>query len=175
MSPDEDGGADHGGRDRRSSDGTADTRRSVVATRGLLDALCRLAADREPSRVSAALATTPASDLTGDTEGVRPEAPVFTDFYLPQAHQSVSSVFGMDVSVPNGQTRGRFLSHPDGDPRLTKLDDFGEVVFVAIPPWGPDEVSAYDRRGRDHRLVILDAEPPIPEFESGDDHGNRMQ
>jgi hypothetical protein len=130
----------------------------VYTTRGLIDALCGFAREAEPSRVSIALATTPAGDL--DTH-LPPETPVFTDFYFPDAGRSVGAVFGVDLGTPAGQTQGRFVSHPRGDLELTQRDDFHAVVFVAVPPWEPDSVAAFSRDGRRHALDVLDVEPPV--------------
>ena len=132
----------------------------IHATRGLLAVLCEFARDAEPDSVTAGLATTPARELEGDVADADPETPVFTDFYMPKTGESITAVFGMDLSTPSGQTQGRFVSHPDGNPEISIEDDLHEVVFVAVPPWGPENVAVYDRRSKRKELAVLDAEPP---------------
>jgi hypothetical protein len=132
----------------------------LYATRGLLEVLCEFARDAEPNSVTAALATTAAGDLDGDVGDADPETPVFTDFYLPQTGDSITAVFGMDLSTPSAQTQGRFVSHPDGNPEITIEDDLHAYVFVAIPPWTPENVAVYDRWSNREELVVVDAEPP---------------
>ena len=137
----------------------------VYATSALVEALCRLAADAEPESLSVSLATSAPADLdavegTGTPlDAVPPDAPVFSDFYFPSAGRSITAVFGVDLATPTGQVRGRFLSHPDGvlAPRLE--DDLAARVLVAVPPWRPHEVRAYDRRRR-RPLVLVAADAP---------------
>jgi len=136
----------------------------IHATRGLLTVLCEFAADAEPESTTAALATTPAGELDGDVGDVDPEMPVFTDFYMPQSGGSIAAVFGMDLSTPSAQTQGRFVSHPKGNPEITVEDDLHAYVFVAVPPWEPENVAVYDRRSRRQELRVLDAEPPEAEL-----------
>jgi hypothetical protein len=126
----------------------------VYATRGLVDALLELAADRDPESLSVALAATPA----GDWAPLDPETGILTDFYLPSTGGSVSAVFGMDLGTP--KAAGRFLTHPDGDPLLRQTDDFHNVIVVAVPPYDRDSVYVYDRGGRERPLELIDAEPP---------------
>lgn len=123
----------------------------------LLEALCELAADRDPDWFSVPLAVTPAADLAVDLPD---EVPVFTHFYLPETGQSVRAVFGVDLGTPSATTPGIFLSHPDGRRAVSRRDDLREVVLVAVPPWAPEEVSAYDRRGRRRPLRRLDIALP---------------
>ena len=132
----------------------------VYATAGLLDALLDIADARDPQSVTVALATTPASDLDCDLPD---DTPVYTDFYLPDTGNSVRAVFGMDLGTPGSQ--GRFVSHPMGDPELSRTDDFHEVVLVAVPPYERDCVRAYDRSSRRLELEILDVEPPEATFD----------
>ena len=132
----------------------------IHATRGLLTVLCEFAQDAEPDSTTAALATTPAGDLDGDVAGADPETPVFTDFYMPQTGESITAVFGLDLSTPSAQTQGRFVSHPDGNPEISIEDDLHAYVFVAVPPWKPENVAVYDRRSNREELVVVDAEPP---------------
>lgn len=129
----------------------------MYVTRGLVAVLCELAADAEPQDVTVALAATPAGDL--DTE-LPPDTPVYTDFYMPGAGESVTRVFGVDLSVPAGQTHGRFVSHPRGDRDVSLTDDLAAVMLVAVPPWEPESVAAFDRSGRKLPLKHVDAEPP---------------
>lgn len=132
----------------------------VYITRGLLEALLEIAADRDPDSVSVALAVTPASDLDveRDSADVPEDASVFTDMYLPDTGRSVAAVFGMDLSTPGAA--GRFLSHPDGTLALTKRDDLHEVVFVAVPPYDFETVAAFGRSGRRVEYTVVDAVPP---------------
>ncbi|WP_458204744.1 hypothetical protein [Haladaptatus sp. NG-SE-30] len=131
----------------------------VFVTRGLRDALLELAADAEPEKVTVALAVTPAGDLRG-ADDLPPETPVFTHFYPPDTGGSVTAVFGMDLSIPAGQSQGRFVSHPQGHLEVSRTDDLREAMLVAVPPWRSDSIAAFDRSGRKQRFVVLDAEPP---------------
>ncbi|GGM59418.1 hypothetical protein J2752_001237 [Halarchaeum rubridurum] len=137
----------------------------VYATRPLVAALCDLAADAEPERLSVALTTRPAGDLNADDgpgtrlADVPADTPVFAEFYLPDAGGSIAAVFGVDLATPSGRTRGRFLSHPRGDPDPSLTDDLAARLFVAVPPWSAEDVRAYDRRGR-RDLVLLAASAP---------------
>lgn len=132
----------------------------VYITQGLLTALLELAADRDPTSVTVALAVTPAEELDA---GLPSGASVFTDMYLPDTGGSVTAVFGMDLSTPGAA--GRFVSHPDGVLALTKADDLHEVVFVAVPPYEADCVAAFDRSGGEYDLEVVDAAPPPGELE----------
>lgn len=131
----------------------------VYVTRGLLAVLLEFASDADPEGVTIALSVTPASEVDGD---LPPEAPVFTDFYLPDAGRSVAAVFGIDLATPPGGVQGRFVSHPRGELAVTRGDDLAGVVLVAVPPWEPEEgsVRAFDRRGRHQDLEVVDAAPP---------------
>lgn len=126
----------------------------VYATEALLDGLLTIASDRDPAEVAIALATTNAEDLDVD---LPPDTPILTDFYFPDTGDSVSAVFGVDLSTPG--SAGRFVSHPDGEHRLTRTDDLHGVVLIAVPPWDRGSVRAYDRRGREQDLVTLDVVP----------------
>lgn len=132
----------------------------IYATRGLLEVLCEFARDSEPNSTTAALATTAAADLDGDVDDVAAETPVFTDFYMPKTGESITAVFGMDLSIPHAQTQGRFVSHPTGNPEVAITDDLHALVFVAIPPWTPENVTVYDRKSNKQELRTLDAHPP---------------
>jgi hypothetical protein len=123
-------------------------------TRGLVKGCLSFARDRDPGEVTLALAVTPAGELEGSTD-LQSDTPVFTHFYMP-TDDSVSAVFGLDLATPRSQ--GRFVSHPDGREELTSADDLHEVVFLAVPPY--EEVTAFDRRGRQRSLRVLDVEPP---------------
>ncbi|PSP45873.1 hypothetical protein BRC63_00495 [Halobacteriales archaeon QH_10_70_21] len=127
----------------------------VYITHGLLTALLDLGADRDPSAVTVSLAVTNAGEL--DVE-LPPETSVFTDMYLPEAGESVTAVFGMDLSTP--EAAGRFVTHPEGPLALTKRDDLHEVVFVAVPPYDDDCVGAFDRSGDRVPIDVLDVAPP---------------
>ena len=127
----------------------------VYITRGLLTVLLELGADRDPDSVTMSLVVTPGSDLDLD---IQTSAAVFTDFYLPETGDSVTAVFGMDLSTP--EAAGRFVTHPDGPLALTKRDDLHEVVFVAVPPYEDDSVAAFDRSGDIVPVDVLDVVPP---------------
>ena len=86
---------------------------------------------------------------------------MFTHLFLPAAGQSVRAVFGVDLGRPSGRGRGRFVSHPQGPLALTREDDLAPVVLVAVPPWEPEHVTAFDRSGRVLDLSVVDAEPPV--------------
>jgi hypothetical protein len=136
----------------------------LYVTAGLIEALLDIAEARDPSGVTVAVTTRPARELAGDgLEGPEPDDPVFTDFYLPDAGNSVRAVFGMDLGTPS--SRGRFVSHPTGPLELTREDDLHEVVFVAVPPYERDSVRAFDRNGRRLETTVLDAAPPEVAFE----------
>ena len=131
----------------------------VYATRGLIEALLEFAAKAEPEKVTISLAVTPAGELHGDVD-LPTETPVFTHFYPPDAGRSVRAVFGVDLSIPAGQTQGRFVSHPQGALAVSRTDDLHEAVLVAVPPWDDDSIAAFDRSGRRQSLDVFDAEPP---------------
>lgn len=130
----------------------------VTITRGLLSVLCERAVETDPESVNVVLDATAAGDLSGATESVSDDTPVLTHFYMPEAGASVSAVFGMDLGRPSG--RARFLSHPDGTLGVSETDDLAPVVLVTTPPYDPEDVQAYDRRGEEQPLQIVDAEPP---------------
>lgn len=130
----------------------------LYATRGLVETLLRLASERDPDSTTISLAVTDAADIP-DAD-LEPDTPVFTHFYMPSAGGSVNAVFGVDLGTPVGQTHGRFVSHPRGDLRLSKRDDFHEVIFIAVPPWEDDDIAVFDRTGEEQELTILDVEPP---------------
>ncbi len=122
---------------------------------GLLDILLEMAEDADPGSITIRLAVSDADSL-GDDIDLDPTVPVFTDLYFPSSGRSVEAVFGVDVSVPPGQTQGIFISHPDGPLEVTTTDDFAERVLIAIPPWDRDNVAAFDRRGREHPIRLVE-------------------
>ncbi|MDL5360567.1 hypothetical protein [Halalkalicoccus sp. NIPERK01] len=132
----------------------------VHITRGLATALLGFAEEAEPESFSTGLGTTPAREFEVDL-GCPPETPIFTHFYHPDAGGSVSAVFGMDFSTPAGRTHGRFVSHPQGRLAVAITDDLHATMLVAVPPWGIDELAAFDRRGARQPLEIVEAEPPL--------------
>jgi len=140
----------------------------LYATRGLLDVLLELARDAEPRPANVSLVALPAGDLRADDDGdgavplsdLDAETPVFAEFYFPGAGEAITRVFGVDLATPAGQTQGRFLSHPDGDPSVSRTDDLHTVLLVAVPPWEPGNVRAYDRSGRHLPLRSVAAEAP---------------
>ena len=141
----------------------------VYATRALVDVLCELAADADPGSVSVRLAATRAGTLevsdsaADDTVGLDPDTRVLSDFYFPDAGDALTRVFGVDLAAPTGQTAGRFVSHPDGDPAVTTTDDLHAQLLVGIPPWDASDVRAHDRSGTRRDLVLVDAEAPAAE------------
>ena len=130
----------------------------LYVTRGLVRSLLRLASERDPEGTTIPIAVTPSEDLP-DAD-LAEETPVFTHFYMPESGGSVSAVFGVDLGTPAGQTQGRFVSHPQGDLRLSTRDDLHEVVFVAVPPYAEESLAAFDRSGRRQEFTVLDIEPP---------------
>lgn len=130
----------------------------LYATRGLVETLLRMGDERDPESTTISLAVTNAEEIP--EADLDPETPIFTHFYLPNAGGSVNAVFGVDLGTPVGQTQGRFVSHPRGELRLTKRDDFHEVIFIAVPPWTDDDIAVFDRTGTEQDLTILDIEPP---------------
>lgn len=151
----------------------------MYITQGLLEILLEYAADADPDDFTAALGTTPADKLTEtaaagiDTrglEGIDPDTPVFTHVYLPSAGRSVSAVFGVDLATSPGRTRGRFIAHPDGHLGVTREDDLHAVVLVAVPPWTPESIAAFDRAGKTQPLTVVAAAPEdesVPESPPG--------
>ncbi len=142
----------------------------VYATRPLLETCCRLAADADPEPVNVSLATVVASDLEavagdGDAlDSLAPDTDVFAEFYFPGAGESLNTVFGMDLATPAG-TDGRFLSHPDGLPEVSVTDDLHVRILVAVPPYEPEQVRAYDRNGQQLDMVLVAARSKDESFE----------
>lgn len=134
--------------------------RAVRITRDLLAVLLERAADSEPDGVSLLLTATPAGEFPDPPPELDPAAPIITHYTLPGAGGSVSAVFGMDLGTPAGRSRARFVSHPDGGLELRETDDLAAAVIVAVPPWEPDCVAAFDRSGRELPLWVVDAAPP---------------
>lgn len=132
----------------------------VHITRGLATALLEFAEEAEPEPFSAGLGTTPADEFAAALD-CPPETPVFTHFYHPDAGGSVSAVFGMDFSTPAGRTHGRFVSHPQGELKVELTDDLHATMFVAVPPWGFDDLAVFGRRGDRQPLDLIEAEPPV--------------
>ncbi|MFB6141979.1 MAG: hypothetical protein ABEJ30_01400 [Halorientalis sp.] len=130
----------------------------VHITRGLAETLLRFGEERAPESVTIALSVVEATELDGST--LSDEVPVFSHFYLPNAGDSVTAVFGVDLGTPVGQTAGRFVSHPDGTLGVSLTDDLHEVVFVGVPPWELSDLAAFDRSGTRRDLTIVEAEPP---------------
>jgi hypothetical protein len=151
----------------------------VYATWPLVETLCRLATDADPNPVTVSLSTVPADDLdpaAGESGGrdaelpvssLDPATPVFAEFYFPEAGRALRDVFGVDLSTPAG-TDGRFLSHPDGDPDISLTDDLHVRVLVAVPPYDPGDVRAFDRNGRRLDLRLVDARSPDERAPAGD-------
>jgi hypothetical protein len=158
------------------------SRKPLYLTRPLLAVLLELAADAEPNPANVQLVASAAGDLealpadSADRRaGERPRScrladldpgtPVFSDFYFPEVGNALDFVFGVDLGTPAGQSQGRFLSHPDGDPDLSVRDDLHATVLVAVPPWEPANVSAYDRDSTKRDLVVVEAGAQDRDFE----------
>lgn len=131
----------------------------IHITRGLVDGLLALSADRDPESVSAVLASTPAGEFA-DATSVDSSTPVLTHFYFPEASGSVTAVFGVDLGTPAGSGRARFVSHPQGPLAATREDTFAAAVMIAIPPWDIDACAAFDRDNQKLSVNIIDADPP---------------
>jgi hypothetical protein len=145
--------------EQHSPPGDGDDRRPLYVTSDLLDVLLDMSEKAEPDALSVVLTPTPASAFDPDI-GLDADTPVLTHFYLPDAGQSVTAVFGLDLSTPAGRGRARFHAHPQGPREPTKRDDFAAAVIVAVPPWDRTAVRAYDRSGEQLALETVDAEPP---------------
>jgi hypothetical protein len=130
----------------------------IYLTRGLLDTLLRLAEEAEPESTTIPLAVTRASELP-ETD-LDDETPVFTHFYMPNTGDAVNEVFGVDLRIPSGQTPGIFVSHPIQELKVTKRDDFREVIFIAVPPWDEESFAVFNRGGEKQDHSVLDIEPP---------------
>jgi hypothetical protein len=130
----------------------------IYITRGLVETLLRLGSEADPDSTTVPLAVTRAETLP-DT-GLDPDQRVFTHFYFPNEDGAVNAVFGVDLGTPAGQTPGIFVSHPQGDLRVTKRDELREFVFVAVPPWDEDSFEAFDRGGTARAYTVLDVDPP---------------
>lgn len=139
----------------------------VNITAGLLDLLLEMADDAEPGSVTIRLAVTEVSEMD-DTLDLDPGTSVFTDLYFPNSGDSIEAVFGVDVSVPPGQTPGVFISHPDGTLDIDVTDDFAECIFIAIPPWDRTSVAVFGRDGRELPLDIIDIEPTRHSIDEGE-------
>ena len=131
----------------------------VHVTDGLLTALLDRASADDPESVTMTLSSTPAGELT-PRPALDGETLVLSHLYLPSAGESVSAVFGMDLGVPAGSGRARFVSHPDGRLTVTQTDDLAGVVVVAVPPYERDHIAAFDRGGSELDLTVVEAAPP---------------
>ena len=130
----------------------------LYVTRGLVETLLRLAAEKDPDSVTIPVAVTKAAELPD--VGLSEETPVFTHFYLPNEGDALNAVFGVDLVIPARQTPGIFISHPRGDLRVSRRDDLREAVFIAVPPWDEQSMKAFDRSGTRQDYTVLDVEPP---------------
>lgn len=155
----------------------------IYITRPLLTVLLEIAGDAAPNSANVYLVNSAAGDLEPlsaldrepPAEGqsarsvplqeLAPDTPVFSDFYFPDVGNSLDFVFGVDLGTPAGQSHGRFLSHPDGLPELSVRDDLHATVLVAVPPWEPANVDAYDRDSTPRDLGIVAAGTPDKDFE----------
>ncbi|WP_188974667.1 MPN domain-containing protein [Halocalculus aciditolerans] len=144
----------------------------VFVARPLLDVLLEFGSDTDPQRLSVALATEDARDLVPSAASTTSDVAladldsdqsVYAEFFLPDAGRSVENVFGVNLSTPPGRTRGRFVTHPDGNPDLAATDDLSVRVLVATPPYDVENVRAYDRSGRRIELVVVAADAPDEE------------
>jgi hypothetical protein len=145
------------------------SRETLWITDALLAVLLELAADAEPRPANVLLLASAPADLEPlpndglALESVPADVRVLSDFYFPEVGNAVKNVFGVDLATPAGQSHGRFLSHPMGDPSLSVTDDLHANVLVAVPPWTPENVSAYDRWGT--RLVLKRVAASSPDVE----------
>lgn len=155
------------------TDAESDARDAVFVARPLLDVLLELAEDTDPQSLTVALTTVRADALvpsarteTGVTRlaALDADQPVYAEFFLPNAGKSVENVFGVNLSTPPGRTRGRFVTHPDGNPDLDVTDDLSVRVLVATPPYEPGNVRVFDRNGRRLELVAVAADAPEEEL-----------
>ncbi|MFB6121718.1 MAG: hypothetical protein ABEJ68_11460 [Halobacteriaceae archaeon] len=137
------------------------TRDRVFVTAGLLDVLLTFARDADPNPVTVSLVSSPADDWAD----LPPETPVFADFYFPDAGRSIRNVFGIDLGTPPTRGGARFLSHPAGDPDISRRDDLAARVLVAVPPWERENVVAYRRDGTELAVELVDAAPPERQLE----------
>lgn len=138
----------------------------VHITAGLLDLLLEMAEDAEPGSVTIRLAVTDVSEVDEGLD-LDPATSIFTDLYFPNSGDSIEAVFGVDVSVPPGQTPGVFISHPDGMLDIDVTDDFAERIFIAVPPWDRTAVAVFGRDGRELPLDIIDIDPNRPPVDEG--------
>ena len=162
------------------------TRPPLYITRPLLSVLLEIAGDAEPNPANVYLVASAAGDLeppsaapaetqsgSGSNRESAPiplaeldaDTPVYSDFYFPDVGNALDFVFGVDLGTPAGQSQGRFLSHPDGNPDLTVRDDLHAVVLIAVPPWQAGNVWAYDRDSTRRELLVVGAETPDHAFE----------
>lgn len=130
----------------------------IYITEGLVKALLEIASRQDPQPVAIDLGATKAKEYNEISDKLDGETLVLTDMYMPTDQQSVSAVFGMDISTPVGRTYGRFVSHPDGTLDLTTKDNLHEIVIVAVPPWNQKQIKAFDRRGRAMEMEMLDVD-----------------
>jgi hypothetical protein len=130
----------------------------LYVTRGLVDTLLGFAAESDPDQVTVPLAVTRARNLP--EVDLPDETPVFTHFYMPSKGDAVNAVFGMQLGIPSGETPGIFVSHPVQRLRLTREDEFREIIFIAVPPWEEDSLATFGRSGDEQEYTILDVEPP---------------
>jgi len=127
-------------------------------TEELATVLLDTASRKEPADASILL-------FTADDNELREYAPelegktVFVGFYSPDAGQSISSVFGVDLSVPNGAADGRFISHPNGDSSVKMEDDLHSIIFIGVPPWDTlgDNIRAYTRKGEELEIQFIES------------------
>jgi hypothetical protein len=128
-------------------------------TRGLLDGLLEMSASQEPSSLSVVLNATAAENFDSDIT-VEPTIEILSHFYFPQSEAPVTAVFGMELGVPAGRGKARFISHPQGPPEPTQRDTHAGVIIIAIPPWEADSCAVYDRHSNRLELEIINAAPP---------------
>lgn len=160
---------------------------ALYITRPLLSVLLEIAVDTEPNPANVYLVASAAGDLEEQSADLNEEplsesrlgretpetplldldadTPVYSDFYFPDVGNALDFVFGVDLGTPAGQSQGRFLSHPDGNPDLTVRDDLHASVLVAVPPWKAGNVWAYDRDSTRRDLTIVAAETPAQQFD----------
>lgn len=101
--------------------------------------------------------------LLRETDGV------ITDVLLaPQTEASETQVFYREESLPiDPSVIGSVHSHPNGvlrpsDTDLKMFGSRGRVHIILGAPYGPRDWRAYDRRGREIRLEVVDVETEDP-------------
>lgn len=126
---------------------------TIYISQELIKTLLDIAERSDPKKISIGLCVNKAESLNLDN--IPGKTPIFNDFYFPSG-KSLKKIFGVDISTPPMSTQGRFISHPSGFSKLSKRDNFHEIVFIAVPPWDQDSVKVFDRSGKNYELNIIE-------------------